>query len=190
MKGKSKTPGMNIRYPKQRGEWAELCFMAKAAGLGFKLNRPFGESTQYDVVVDLGSRFVKVQVKSTWHQPHRRMSKRKQGVFRAAMRPWSRPQRYQLSDFDYLAFYVIPKDVWYIIPAAIALARRSLCVRPGDRDNKYERYREAWHLLRERPEDAPPETGPFLIFASIEEPGAEPTSERRIANSGRAKLAD
>jgi hypothetical protein len=29
-----KTPGMNVRHPKQRGEWVEFRFMSKAGELG------------------------------------------------------------------------------------------------------------------------------------------------------------
>ena len=164
-----KTSGMKIRNPKQRGEWAELRFMAKAAEFGFQLNKPFGDSTRYDVVIDLGERFVRVQVKSTYCRTRERKPKQNRSAFIAMLRS-QQCQRYQLSDFDYLAVYVIPKDVWCIIPAVIALAKRSVCVRPGDAANKYERYREAWHLLHDRPQDAPQEPGSFLIFGSIEDP--------------------
>ncbi len=160
---------MNIRHPKQRGEWVELRFMAKAAELGFKLNRPFGESAQYDVAIDLGDRLVRVQVKSTTYcrhdAPH---SKNKQGAFTADLRTRSRFRPYTVTDFEYLAFYLIPKDVWYIIPAVIALQRCSLDFRPGDKSNQYERYREAWHLLHDRFADAPKAPGAFLIFGSAE----------------------
>jgi hypothetical protein len=154
MKGALKTSGMKIRNPKQRGEWAELRFMAKAAEFGFKLSKPFGESAPYDVVIDLGDRLVRVQVKCTYNRPRRPRSKNKHGMFVVLLRPYARHHPYQLSDFEYLAVYIIPKDVWYVIPVAVALLRGSICVRPGDRGNKYERYREAWHLLRERPADA------------------------------------
>ena len=65
------------------------------------------------------------------------------------------------------------EDVWHIIPAVVALERGSICVRPGDKNNKYERYREAWHLLHDRFADAPKGPGSFLIFGSIEEPNAD-----------------
>ena len=50
---------------KEQGEWAELCFMAKAAGMGLKVLRPFGDSSSYDVGVELPDRILRVQVKST-----------------------------------------------------------------------------------------------------------------------------
>jgi len=120
--------------------------MAKAAGYGFHLNKPFGESACYDVVVDLGNRFVRVQVKSTYCRVRSAHRSRSRTAFLAPLRS-RKCKPYQLSDFEFLAVYVIPKDIWYIIPAAVALRHRSVCMRPGDPRNPYEKYREAWHLL-------------------------------------------
>jgi hypothetical protein len=41
---------------KERGEWAELGFMAPAKGLGLGVLKPFGESGRYDVAVENGVR--------------------------------------------------------------------------------------------------------------------------------------
>ena len=51
---------------KQRGELAEMAFMFKAAGLGFGVAKPWGDSEHYDFALDTGKRFVRVQVKSTY----------------------------------------------------------------------------------------------------------------------------
>ena len=142
-----KTSGMDIRDHKKRGQWAELRFMAKATEFGYQLAKPVGDSTQYDVVVDLGGRFISVQVKSTLFQA----SNLKPGNFVASLVHVSGPNhRYRQTDFDYLAVYCIPKDVWYIIPWAVACRKQSICVCPGDRQNQWEHYREAWFLLRDR----------------------------------------
>ena len=50
---------------KQRGEWVELLFMTVAAGLGFTVAKPFGDSARYDVIVENLGRFLRMQVKST-----------------------------------------------------------------------------------------------------------------------------
>ena len=93
---------MDIRNHKKRGQWAELRFMAKATEFGYQLAKPVGDSTQYDVVVDLGGRFISVQVKSTIFEA----SNLKPGNFVASLVHPSGPnQRYQQSDFDYLAVY-------------------------------------------------------------------------------------
>ena len=143
-----KSAGMRIRKPKERGEWAELRFMAKAAELGFKLSKPWGDSAPYDVAIEHRGHFLRVQVKSTMCQAVPRKPHHQKGVFVANMRRiWTR--RYRPSDFDYVAVYVIPKDVWYIIPSAVATRRIAIRVAPGNNANQYERYREAWHPLRD-----------------------------------------
>src|SRR5258708_33430962 len=49
----------------KRGEWAEVLFMTVAAGRGFNVAKPWGESPRYDVAVEQGGRFLRVQVHST-----------------------------------------------------------------------------------------------------------------------------
>jgi hypothetical protein len=48
-----------------------------------------------------------------------------------------------------VAAYLILLDLWYIIPAGVvALRKGSIWLAPWRRQSKYERYLEAWHLLR------------------------------------------
>ncbi len=54
-----------MRTCKERGEWAELCFMARAADRGLNVSRPHGDSASYDVGVEQNGRFLRIQVKST-----------------------------------------------------------------------------------------------------------------------------
>jgi hypothetical protein len=138
---------MDIRNHKKRGQWAELRFMAKATEFGYQLAKPVGDSTQYDVVIDLGGRFVSVQVKSTMFEA----GNLKPGNFVASLVHASGPNhRYEQTDFDYLAVYCIPRDIWHIIPWAVACGKQSICLCPGDKQNQWEHYREAWHLLHDR----------------------------------------
>ena len=144
-----KSAGFRIRKPKERGEWAELMFMARAAEKGFKLAKPWGDSAPYDVTVERGGEFLRVQVKSTMCEAHPKKPHHQRGVFVANMRHIS-IQRYRASDFDYLAVYVIPRNVWYIIPSEVATRKGAIRVAPSNPRNQYERFREAWRLLRNR----------------------------------------
>ena len=54
-----------FRTYKERGEWVELQFMARAVREGFKVSKPWGDSSAYDVGIESGERILRVQVKST-----------------------------------------------------------------------------------------------------------------------------
>ncbi len=57
------------KNPKRRGEWVELRFMAAAAENGLDVVRPWGDSAQYDFIVEHKARFLRIQVKSTVRRP-------------------------------------------------------------------------------------------------------------------------
>lgn len=141
---------MKIENHAQRGEWAELRFMAKAMEHGYKITKPLGGSTSYDVVVDLGGRFTSVQVKSTTYMRRRGVYETGRS-FSLGLRAINR-QPYSNSAFQYLAAYIIPREVWYIIPFPLVCGRQSILLCPdGAPDIGFEPYREAWHLLQEMP---------------------------------------
>jgi hypothetical protein len=60
-----KNPGMYIRHPKARGEWAELRFMTRATEPGFIVAKPWGDSAPFDLALAYRGHFVRVQVKCT-----------------------------------------------------------------------------------------------------------------------------
>ena len=45
------------------------------------------------------------------------------------------------------AVYLVPIDLWYIIPFEVAAGNKSLNLTPYD-GHKFAQYIEAWHLLR------------------------------------------
>jgi PD-(D/E)XK endonuclease len=130
--------GIDIKHPKERGEWAELRFMARAAEFGLRVSKPFGESAHYDVTVEHDGQFLRVQVKSTASQKH--------NSYGCALH--GNRTLYQAGDFDFLAAYIIPLDVWFILPFEIAIrGQQKLYLTPHYPQSIYEPYREAWHLL-------------------------------------------
>ena len=50
-----------FRTFKERGEWVELQFMARAVRNGFKVSKPWGDSSAYDVGIESGERILRVQ---------------------------------------------------------------------------------------------------------------------------------
>ncbi len=140
---KNRWAGRIIKNCKKRGEWAELVFAVRAMELGLHLGRPWGESSGYDFTVDQGERIVRVQVKSTIF---------KEGAegYSCTLKDSKGP--YKKGSFEFVAAYVIPEDVWFILPEKIIRGMWSVGLYPKLETAKYRDYQEAWHLLRgERP---------------------------------------
>jgi hypothetical protein len=103
---------------KQRGEWVELQFMAQAANRRFAVCKPWGETHPYDVGIEHGPNFLRVQVKSTTH--------RVGAGYCQCMPNHQNKHDYTLTELDLFAAYVIPVDAWYLIPAALLLGERRI----------------------------------------------------------------
>ena len=135
-------PGELIRDPKERGEWAELCFMAKAAARGLRVSKPYGDTARYDVGVECEGRILRVQVKSSMH--HRR------GIDSYIFQIHTASGRqYDKGTVDFFALYMIPVDTWYIIPFERIGHQLGVQLTVNSKRPRYGEYREAWHLLRE-----------------------------------------
>jgi len=124
-------------------------FMLQAATHGLAVAKPFGDNEHYDVIVDAGDRMWRVQVKSAIDS-HR-------GHF-AVPTHWTAPYKrlapYTAADIDFLAAFIRPHHIWYLIPVEAIRGRLALALHPfGSRRrpiNNFEKYREAWHLLSPR----------------------------------------
>ena len=111
---------------------------ARAAEHGLQVTKPWGETARYDFAVEHEARFVRVQVKSTMFREH--------DGYSCTVRGCRGP--YVGDPFDFVAAYLIPEDVWYIIPAGKFEGQGSIGLYPRLKKSKYGRYKEAWHLLR------------------------------------------
>ena len=137
---------------KERGEWVEAQFIAEALRRGYTVLKPWGDSQPFDVAINFGNRVVRVQVKSTTF--------RVGTGYRCELERNRRSSPYTLKQVDLFAAYILPRDIWYLIPAW-ALVNGDhlkkgpmLCpMQPLEKDRYlYEGYREAWGLLRPGPE--------------------------------------
>ncbi len=131
---------------KERGEWVELKFMAKAAEHGLHVLKPWGDSLAYDVGLDPGLGLLRVQVKST--------TCLRGSSYRCRFIPGPESvRRYTAKEIDFFAAYVIPEDAWYLIPSAELFKHSQqeivLCPIEPRHPERYhfERFREAWSLL-------------------------------------------
>jgi len=130
--------GIIIRHAKARGEWAELCFMTRAAELGLRVTKPWGDNAPYDLAVETAGHFLRVQVKCTQYK--------RQHSYVCTICSSHIP--YQPDQLDFIAAYVIPADTWYILPIHATRHQSAIVLSPHLRKSKYSKYQEAWHLLK------------------------------------------
>ncbi len=126
---------------KRLGERAEAAFLAKAAGMGFGVAKPWGDSDRYDFIVDAGGRLWKVQVKSAYRVG-------RDGGY--SVRTFGHSLgAYKEDEIDALVVYVAPEEAWYVFPAEVFRGRRSVKLYPGSRRrrSKFEQWREGWRVM-------------------------------------------
>jgi hypothetical protein len=133
-----------IRDKKLRGEWVEAGFLARALEEGIPASVPWGERRSYDGVVGWPGDFWAIQVKCT-------VFRLRSGGYKCCVCTHNRP--YPRGAFDFYACYVVPEDVWYIIPEEQLRGMKCVSLCTEDGYGRYEKYREAWHLLK-RPKKA------------------------------------
>jgi hypothetical protein len=133
-------------YSKRKGQMAELIFVLKALSMGFAVSKPYGDSEPYDLVVGERNRLLRIQVKSVF------TSKRWGYTVAVARKRLRRHVKYTPDEIDFIVGYVVPHDAWYIIPVAEVVNLVHIRLYPEGARKKnggyFEKYREAWHLLR------------------------------------------
>ena len=110
---------------KQRGELAEMGFMLKAAGLGFGVAKPWGDSERYDFILDSGKRLWRVQVKSTY------AARAPNYPINARGSQDGKQQAYTAEQIDFLVAYIVAEDIWYVVPVAAFVPRTHLNFYPS-----------------------------------------------------------
>jgi len=140
-----------IKDKKKRGEWAESMFITWASEEGLPASKPWGDSRSFDCVVGHPGKFLAIQVKCT-------IAKLESGEGYICS-TCSSHKPYRKGSFDFLAAYVIPEDVWYIIPGREVWGLRSISLCTVGGEAKYEHYREAWGLLRKASGTSEPDSG-------------------------------
>lgn len=126
---------------KRRGEAAEAAFLARATSLGFSVLIPWGDSNRYDSAVDLNHGIHRIQVKSAARYAETRYRVKTTGANGRVYTP---------AEIDFFVAYVVPENLWYIIPIEAIGQRKNVRFYPRNRRPSrayFERYREAWCLL-------------------------------------------
>jgi hypothetical protein len=126
---------------KRLGEAAEAAFLARATHLGFSVCVPWGDSNRYDSVVELHHGLLRVQVKSATLYAETRYRVKTTGASGKV---------YTSKEIDFFVGYVVPENIWYIIPIQAIGRRKGVRFYPHTRRQSramFEKYREAWCLL-------------------------------------------
>jgi PD-(D/E)XK endonuclease len=137
----AESPNRNL---KKLGEIAEAAFLAKAAGLGLGIAKPWGDSERFDFIVwtGRGGRMRRVQVKSSGRLHGR-------GYVVKPVYGLQGKAEYTAEDIDVLAAYVRGRDVWYVLPVKEFAPARSLRFYPDVEweGARWEQWRENWRVL-------------------------------------------
>ncbi|MGA6980963.1 MAG: group I intron-associated PD-(D/E)XK endonuclease [Candidatus Sulfotelmatobacter sp.] len=126
---------------KRRGEAAEAAFLARATALGFSICLPWGDSNRYDSTVELGRGFLRVQVKSATRLAESRYRVKTTGAD---------GRIYTSAEIDLFVAYIVPENIWYLIPVQHIGPRKAIRFYPTTRRPSrahFEKYRESWCLL-------------------------------------------
>ncbi len=119
---------------KALGEAAEAAFLAKVTSLGFGVAKTWGDSERYDFILDSGKRLWRVQVKSCRYF---------RSCYHVATRGVTRA--YTADEVDFIVAYIVPENLWYVIPISLAASRDRIYVSPNRAlHSENEKYREAW----------------------------------------------
>tara|TARA_R110002096_G_scaffold189462_3_gene370117 strand:+ start:866 stop:1291 length:426 start_codon:yes stop_codon:yes gene_type:complete len=140
---------MNSR---NKGALAEYRFLSYAISLDLKVLMPAVEGYAYDLVVDNGKRFFKIQVKYAGRDKrhpntfrvmaHRRITNGKNLKSNELYR------NYHATEVDFFAVYIWNIDTFYIIPHKEVLRSSiTLNLRSKNNNNKYEAFRNNWKQL-------------------------------------------
>ena len=132
-------PGSNLNV-ERRGEAAEAAFLHKATLLGFSVAKPWGDSDRYDFILENGAQSWRVQIKSAYVRGSHNY------CIRASD---SAHRKYRIGEIDFVIAYVVPEDVWYVIPVHAFSQSATISLTPASprRKSRFEKYREAWCLL-------------------------------------------
>lgn len=125
------------------GVSGELSFAARAAEHDMTILFPYNNTTPYDVVVDAGHGFQRVQVKTTNNYNKER------DCYRVATSHGHGGVKvtYTQDDADYVACQT-PDNTWYIIPITEVEGVGSINLYPHRGSlGVYELWRERWDLL-------------------------------------------
>tara|TARA_B100001079_G_scaffold65715_1_gene55942 strand:+ start:1070 stop:1582 length:513 start_codon:yes stop_codon:yes gene_type:complete len=127
-----------------RGEISEQIFSTKCfTEYGYMVSMPIG-TADYDLVVDVDGRLLRVQVKSSIYKSHN------SDTIRFTITKGTNGQKngrgkypYPEDSIDFFALHFDNKE-WYIIPRHATASTQTLCIQEHC---KYQQYKDNWEFL-------------------------------------------
>ena len=126
---------------KIKGELAEAKFIVEAISRKFIVSAPFGDSCEYDFIIDYNGKLNKIQVKSAWTLLRPETSGGRYGVKMGKCKG-----KIKYKSVDFCIVYAL--NVWYIIPMNLVEGTNITVYPHRDSDGKYEQYKNHWDLLK------------------------------------------
>ena len=140
---------------KLRGDIAEQAAILHALKRGWGVLKPVGDRLPYDIVFDIQSNLVRIQVKSAWFDApsgnyvvdNRRTKTNRRRMLREA---------YSATDFDFALVYIEAIDLFYVFPIEVFIQYGSeihlVETEKRQRKPRSTEYRDAWMLMTKSPE--------------------------------------
>ncbi|HEY9809015.1 MAG TPA: group I intron-associated PD-(D/E)XK endonuclease [Halomicronema sp.] len=137
---------------KLKGDIAEQAAVLQALKRGWGVLKPVGDRLAYDLVFDVESILVKIQVKYAWLDvpsgnyvtDNRRTKTNRRLILREA---------YKQTDFDFALVYIEKLDLFYVFPVEIFIGYKSeihlVETEKRQRKPRSTEYRDAWLLILE-----------------------------------------
>ena len=133
---------MNTR---NKGALAEYRFISYAISLDLRVLAPAVEGYPYDVVIDNGKRFYRIQVKYA-SRDKRYIKAFTSMIQRKVSGNNSIFKKYTAEEVDYFAIYIWYIDTFFIIPFD-AIEGNSINLNLANENNKYTQYKNNWKQL-------------------------------------------
>jgi hypothetical protein len=129
---------------------AETAFLYRATEEGLELSKPYALNCRYDAIADNGQDRHLVQVKSTTcsYSKDKFRVRTTRSQYQKGRRG-GREVRYEPSEVDFIAVYLIPEKSFYIIPLAALQGKTRVTLYSSKHRKKgpFAEYLEAWHLF-------------------------------------------
>jgi PD-(D/E)XK endonuclease len=120
----------------QKGAIAEAAIALAAMKLGIDVYRPLGEGGRYDLILDVGSRLLRVQCK--WAASLKQVLVVRCYTFRRTRTGWKKTT-YSADEVDVIAAYSMDLDRCFLIPIELAAHRPTIQLRVAPTLNNQKR---------------------------------------------------